>query len=450
MFFKLLLLKIKYNCLLWLLFLSVSGLTAIETKNEEHPAHDVWITVFVHGILNIKPHLSFSNIIRFLRDQVADSVYARAISIMRKDPFFYQYSAMQGLGLQKIDFERNSEYTSGAFACAYDSFFQLNSQGSLQKHIYYTFGWSGLLSNQIRYQEALLFYEQLHKEIEEYKKQGIVPKIRIVGYSHGGYIALNLGAVFGHKAGELQAPWSVDELILIGVPVICDTDFMINSPIFKSVYHFYSPGDRVQVMDCLAMNRFFSNRIFTARADFPIPSKLTQIQLRVKRIARTLFARNGCRHHAQKQYPSRLLRNADPGHTELWSFGWSFGYRSYLPLYPFPTASYLSYIMNTLQKICSDLSKHIIVDIHAFQDSMFISDLSSGVTKMMPFPSQSVRDEIANRLTAYIPKNCNKKLYVQKADRALKLAQEQKNKEWHEQYLVRCKNKPSIRRRRRV
>lgn len=408
----------------YMLYCGESKATQTSSVQEE-----VCLTIFVHGILNIKPHLSFSNLIRFMRDQITDSVYARAVEIMRNDPFFYQFNAMQGLGLHKIETELTQEgYVSGAFALAYGSFSALNTRNPDEKNIYYTFGWSGLLSTQVRYQEATLFYEQLEKEIAEYKNKGIYPKIRVIGYSHGGYIALNLGAVFNDlKLKNLT--WSIDELILIGVPVISDTDFLVSSNLFKKVYHFYSPGDRVQVVDCLATNRFFSHRTFSSRYGFFLPNKLTQIQIRCKRIAQTKFAQKRCNHH-KNHFPPKLLRNADPGHTELWSFGWSSGYRSYLPYYPFPAGVYLSYILNELKDF-DTFDKHIIVDIRPFQNSMIISNLKSNKKTTVPFPSNEEHNRIAYLIKPHMPKNCSKYMYEEKAEQALVIAHKQKNDEWY-------------------
>lgn len=392
-------------------------------------SEEVWITVVVHGIVNIKPHLSVSNLIRFMRDQITDSIYARAVEIMRIDPFFFQYSAMQGLGLEKVDPEIKQEgYASGAFALSYANFSQLNNQKP-ENTIFYTFGWSGLLSTQIRYHEAEIFYHALEKEVKNYRDKGLNPKVRIIGYSHGGYIALNLGAVFNNKKNR-SFEWCVDELILLGVPIISDTDFLIDSLLFKQIYHIYSPGDRVQVVDCLATNRFFSHRIFKSRIGFLLPEKLTQIQFRVRRIARTRLAQKRCKHHIQ-HYPSKLLRNADPGHTELWSFGWSMGYRSYLPIYPFPAGVYLGYLINTIKN--NQLrSKHLIMDIRPFQEKMFVTAYDSSLHTELPFPSKQLHEEFAQRLDPYIPYNCSRKSYKKRSDNALALAHAQKHEEWRQ------------------
>ncbi len=415
--------------LLAVLYLFVVRITARENcfQLDNSSSNEFWITVVVHGIVNIKPHLSVSNLIRFMRDQITDSIYARAVEIMRVDPFFFQYSAMQGLGLEKIDPTLKREgYASGAFALSYTSFDQLNNQNN-EKNIFYTFGWSGLLSTQIRYYEAEIFYRALENEINYYRAQGLNPKVRIIGYSHGGYIALNLGAVFNNKKKD-AVDWCVDELILLGVPVISDTDFLVDSLLFKEVYHVYSPGDRVQVVDCLATNRFFSHRIFRSRLGFLLPQKLKQIQFRVKRVAKTRAAKHHCKHHAQ-EYPAKLLRNADPGHTELWSFGWSMGYRSHLPLYPFPAGVYLGYLINSIKNNYIG-NNHLIMDIRPFQEKICISAYDSSFNMVVPFPSKQFHEEVVQQLNPYVPINCSREAYKQRSDHALEIAYEQKKDEW--------------------
>lgn len=410
-------------------FVSKSSNQELSSSTNDKASNELWITVVVHGIVNIKPHLSVSNLIRFMRDQITDSVYARAVEIMRIDPFFFQYSAMQGLGLEKVDPTVKQEgYASGAFAFSYLNFAQLNGKTN-EKNIFYTYGWSGLLSTQIRYHEAEIFYHALEQEINNYRAVGLNPKVRIIGYSHGGYIALNLGAVFNNKKMD-AALWAVDELVLLGVPVISDTDFLVDSLLFKHVYHVYSPGDRVQVVDCLATNRFFSHRIFRSRLGFLLPQKLTQIQLRIKRIERSRRAQKYCLDTSAKVHP-KLLRNADPGHTELWSFGWSMGYRSYLPLYPFPAGVYLGYLINEI-KNKNLSSNHFIMDIRPFQEKILISAYDSSLNTELHFPSKSFHQELTDQLAPYIPNNCSRAAYKLRSDQALAVAHQQKNDEWRQ------------------
>src|SRR5688572_11381947 len=64
---------------------------------------ETWITVFVHGIMSVKPHFSCGNCIRFILDRVQGTTYARTVEIIRQDPIFYQNQAMQEIGFKKID-----------------------------------------------------------------------------------------------------------------------------------------------------------------------------------------------------------------------------------------------------------------------------------------------------------------------------------------------------------
>ncbi len=42
-------------------------------KNSQEP----WLTVFVHGIKSVKPHISLDNFFRFMVDDIQDTVYAK-------------------------------------------------------------------------------------------------------------------------------------------------------------------------------------------------------------------------------------------------------------------------------------------------------------------------------------------------------------------------------------
>ena len=407
---------------------------------------EVWMTIFIHGIINIKPHLSFSNLIRFMRDQITDSIYARAVEIMRKDPFFYQVYAIQGLGLQPIDMsQQNPGNATTAFAHAYKEFASLHS--SNQEQLFYTFGWSGLLSSQVRYQEALIFYDQLDKEITRLRAKGLEPKIQTVAYSHGGYVALKTADAADQNLLHANIdtnssastppsfPWYIDELILIGVPVIPDSDFLVQHPLFKKIFHFYSPADRVQVVDCLATNRFFSNRVFSSRYGFTLPDTLTQIQLRFKRIART--ATKQCDKHTNG-IPARLLRNADPGHTELWSFGWTFGYRDYLPYHPFPVGAYLGYLVAILRELCLP-SNHLVMDVRLFENKMLIKSINTSPKLTIPFPGVDDHQRILSIIKPCIPVEYTRDMYEQKAKQALAKAHAIKKAEKKEKWLKRRK-----------
>lgn len=387
--------------IIWLLSTQVN----IALENNQKTAHnqeETWLTIIVHGIINPKPHISLSNIILVMRDQIENTLYYHTVDITRNDPFFYQYHPMQAPGLHQIDMHNVQEGNAAtAFAQIYEQMSLLN-QPKPRKNIYYTFGWSGLLGTKIRYIDAEIFYKQLAAELANYHAQQIYPKVRIIGYSHGGHIALHLATI--HAQQKIPMLSSVDELILLGLPVVCDTDHLVSRPLFKKVYHVYSPGDRVQISDFLACHRFLSNRMFKSRSDFTIPDTLYQIELRWKRLARTQ-KKYTCPH-----YPKWLIRNADPGHTELFSFGWIYNYRDYLPYYPLPAVCYLGYILQAVEQSMAD-ARTITVDIRPFENSMILRNQYNRKTNTISFLNQDQQQFFKDMTRPFIPKTFNHKLF---------------------------------------
>ncbi len=78
---------------------TVPSLTSSDNQPEE------WVTVFVHGIMSIQPHLTLHNLMRFIRDDVQDTIYSKTVEYMRQNPYFYLNQAMQEFGLKKIDIQ---------------------------------------------------------------------------------------------------------------------------------------------------------------------------------------------------------------------------------------------------------------------------------------------------------------------------------------------------------
>lgn len=335
----------------------------------QEPEH--WITVFVHGIMSVKPHLSVGNFIKFMRDEVHDSIYSETVRLMRNDDHFYKNQAMQGMGLQKIDDSLQEKgNASGALAQIFTYLF--NSNGSAQKNYYYTFGWSGLLSPQSREQAGKDLYNALEQELISFHAKGIKPKIRIIGYSHGGNVGLNVAK--GEKKPE-RPPVTIDQLILWGMPVQADTDYLVNNPVFKRVFHFYSRSDRIQKLDFFSFKRFFSQRVFKERKSFNLPQKLTQIQLKIARPLQSKKQKN----HSLPQFHnkhiisgnSHSLRNASPGHAELWFFGWTaVHYSQSFPIEPLPTIALLPLILNSIDTLEERFyqAPFIIADIRPHQE----------------------------------------------------------------------------------
>jgi hypothetical protein len=392
------------------LFLSCTFARA-EIALEDTFDQESWITIFVHGIISVKPHLTLPNIIRLMKDDIADSVYARAVEIIRKDDFFYQYHAMQGLGLLPIElYNYEKGAATAAFARTFDAINRLANPHS-DEHAYFTFGWSGLLSQKMWRIEAELFYENLQQLIDSHRAQGKLPKIRVIGYSHGGTFAMRL-ALFDNGS------FHVDELWLVGVPVLPESYDFISHPFFRKIDHFYSLGDRIQRLDCF--NRFFSDRIFYPSAKKSLPEKLTQIQIKFRRAAasnkRCTVHPEGCRVKNRAK-----MRNADPGHTELWSFGWApSNYRERFPLNPLPTTVCLPYFVQAIRDAQMH-GQHLAVEVYPHLEQMVLN--ASNKQLECPFIPLNILDILKNDVLDCRPEDYTAAAYSQKVQEAIEKAQ---------------------------
>jgi hypothetical protein len=109
----------------------------------------------------------------------------------------------------------------------------------------YFFCWPGDLSSKKRLISSEDLNKNLNKLTKHYEKKfEFKPQITLIGYSHGGNVAVNLLAVKNNK------DYSINKLILLGSPVQDDIKELIkNNTLFESVYLLYSRTDIVQVMD---------------------------------------------------------------------------------------------------------------------------------------------------------------------------------------------------------
>ena len=271
---------------LLLLSLLSGSTTPLDLPQDSPPTREVWITIFVHGIMGIAPHVNLQNIGLFVRDQLIDTVYARAVHRMRKNEYFFQDQAMQKLGLIPIDITQAHVPGNGAALCAYlYDCIDAEVHHNTHENIFYTYGWSGLLSRRQRYIESEGLLLGVYHLTELYKLKGITPKVRLIGYSHGGNVCLNMGHMYDIEYSDMVV--RIDELILIGTPIQIETDKYCASPLFDRVYNIFSNQDIAQKMDFFSTYKFFSDRQFTSRRSFKVPKKVTQINLKISRLAKT-------------------------------------------------------------------------------------------------------------------------------------------------------------------
>lgn len=397
------------------------------------PKKKVRLTFFVHGIMSIKPHLSFANFIRFLTDNVENTIYSETVRHMRLDEFFFKNQAMQEVGLHKIDLDRVEKgYASGLIGRLFNEVETLNDPCSNYENHYYNFGWHGLLSARIRYFEAVPLYKSILNEVEQFCARGIKPEVRVIGYSHGGNLCLNLGAVRQNE--NLNDNLVIDELVLLGVPIQCETDFLINDPIFKRVYQIYSRGDRIQKLDFFSTKRFFSRRVFKPRKYFTLPEKLTQVQIRMTRTVKSKSPEKLPRYNISEipilSGKSSRLRDASPGHIELWFFGWTpSNYRPNLVTAPLPLVVFLPLILDNINKTlsraqCPNPKKPITLDIRPEYEHMIIKNQKSwkNVTVTEFFDKQTM-ERLARMTDPYRPDNYTAEDYEYHIESALDKAQ---------------------------
>ncbi|MFA6066321.1 MAG: hypothetical protein WC707_04045 [Candidatus Babeliaceae bacterium] len=101
----------------------------------------------------------------------------------------------------------------------------------------YSFGWSGKLTFSARRNAAEMLYQQI---------RGYKGPITLIGHSHGGNVALELGRII---AARHDTHLNIDKLILLATPIQEATAQYAASPIFKHVISLYSMGDWTQISD---------------------------------------------------------------------------------------------------------------------------------------------------------------------------------------------------------
>jgi hypothetical protein len=129
----------------------------------------------------------------------------------------------------------------------------------------YTYGWhSSNVSPKQRIKEGKKLYDAIQELLIQYHKKDKDIKLRIVGFSHGGNVILNMITHLPFK--DFCVPL---EVVLFGTPVQESTRDFINNPHVNKAYSFYSQGDWIQRIDiqrfhynCPKGAPFLSGRVF--------------------------------------------------------------------------------------------------------------------------------------------------------------------------------------------
>lgn len=352
-----------------------------------------WITIFVHGIMSIQSHLSVGLICKLFCDNVLGSMYADTIHEMRNDNFFQHNQLMQQVGLHPIlHIGQSAQTAPEVLATLYD--ISAKSVNSSEENIYYTFGWSGLLSACERQHAANEFYLKLYDEIQKLKKKNIEPKIRLIGYSHGANVCLQLAK---SKILFPDKQLFINEFILVGCPIHSNSNILVNDSIFKSVYNLYSKRDQIQVLDCFSSSDLFSRRRFFNKRYVTVNSKVTQASIQVRHVIgkpnqiskQYLFSKK-----LQRLRAHHYIKDESAGHIELWFLGWTpKHYRKQFVLYPYPILVFVPCIINALQqsKLSQNNTKYqLTVDVFPDFEEIIVKGKKKYHKTLFPYKNLSL------------------------------------------------------------
>lgn len=354
-----------------------SPLSSQTTSDAQLQTDDVWITVFIHGTIGLRYTVGPYTIVRLLLDNVEDTEYENMVEVLRSNPIFYKNQAMQELGLHRI---QKSERALGAwlFSQAYDTMQQYCNP---RTNVYYTFGWSGLLSERERRKAGNALYKQLKDVYRYWSNLGYTPYITLLGYSHGGTVAEYVAPF--HIQDQNPSFDTINELILMGTPIQHISDCYATWPIFKRVYNIYSRGDFFQKFDFLSTEHFWARRRFRYFQAFTASDKIYQIGLSI-----TMPPYHNGKYQFYRKGKHR--KSYDPGHIEWYFFGWpnaSWMYRNKFPFAPLPTAVLIPSVLAYSDRFPSN---EVVCEIWPPEEKIRIRERKSCRATMYPFIPNSV------------------------------------------------------------
>lgn len=347
-----------------LLALTLLGVITPLLAAKQPAPREEWLTIIVHGTVGFQANVSVETILRVKNDRIEGSSYEKNVAAIREHPYLFALQPIQKLGLQSI------KKSTLNVAYSFTHIFQQvqKTMGIREKNHFYTFGWPGLVSDRLRIVEAKKLHCSILEKVNHFKRLGKNVKIRLIGYSHGATLLLNLGDIITPGPDS----YVIDETYLIGIPVTKITTAQIMNPAFKKIYNFYSKADKVQRLDVFSPGDFISHRDFKGC----LPEGLTQIEIKFTAHLR----RDACNCLPPNM---RGMINQSPGHIELWFFGWApSGYRKNLHMYPLPIAVFIPFLIAASQKV---RSKNIRIDMRPEQGKVVITSKVCAESCSVPF-----------------------------------------------------------------
>lgn len=398
--------------------------TNMQAKPEiEHSAkpkgREVWVNVFIHGI--VRPIVDIGDMIQIGRQNLKKTRYKYTTNYVRKHNLARHSQATQDVGLHQIKMEPNPDNQGSRAMVAVFKLIKKQLGTEQDKELYYTFGWSGLISYHSRQKAAYFLYHKLIRLVESLRSKGLEPKIRLITYSHGGNVALQMANF--DPWNRHQSKLSIAELVCLAVPVQKDNDNLIRHPMFEKIYHFYSNGDIPQKLDFVSTSFGTSYRRYADRKCFEIPEKLTQIQVH--------FQKNTYHKASLTRKEGYSQSGFDPNHIEMWSFGWtSKGYRRGAPIFPLPTTALTPALVAAIESQ-PNLGRNLEADIDQDKGEITIIDRDWAThrtlqTIKVPFMTQAQFHELQQAAWTRRPTHDLKTMSKAVASSAIRFATNQR------------------------
>jgi len=373
--------------LIFVFCLSIShSMLRADTVNEK------WITILVHGAVGIGANLCGNTITHIKHDDIEGTRYERNINAMRSNPYLFTLQPINKIGLHPV--KKDDVCVNAAYIFS-ELYTDIAKQcGSKEDSTFYTFGWSGLISEKERTCAAHEFYQELKGLIASHAHLEQKPKIRIICYSHGCTMVLKFADL--RTIDYCNDTFCIDETIMVGLPVNASVKKAISCAPFKKIYHIYSMGDKIQQLDVFTSSHIFSERTFKKN----IPDNLTQIEFR---FTAPLTCKPG------KVLPTNMrgIINQSPGHVELWSFGWTNSmYRKNLNMYPLCGAVFIPFLIHAAQELPQ---AHVQVDIRPTQEKAFVTSKLGCRRICVPFMTCTEYDALLEKAMSFHPCNTERR-----------------------------------------
>jgi hypothetical protein len=229
-----------------------AGITQQLSTIPHELAKEETFVIFIHGSLHVP--LAFLSPLCVLYDSFTGiSWYERTIQSLRHHSVTQQGGVVLSHGLHEATdlLEQQTLADPARYSGACHTMRAFRRMCPAKPHgngirRFFTFGWSGILSER----ERKLAAQQLYQELYELHQKSILlgkrVRIEIYAFSHGGQVALYLP--WARKLAK-NTQFTIDLLVLSAVPLYYRNTRNLLMGMFTTTINCYTPGDFAQTID---------------------------------------------------------------------------------------------------------------------------------------------------------------------------------------------------------